>query len=107
MKFFCRRECKEDDILIKTPENEAQSSRYSIKYKNTAPAGGFLSVTITNLTKSDSGRYRFGVGRSVLPDSYGEFDIRVLDGEFLQKYMKPDIFGKIIIFIASYFSTLS
>lgn len=82
-KFFCKRECKDGDVLIDTNENRAQRGRYSIEYKNTEPAGGFLSVNIANLVQSDSGRYRFGVGRPLFPDSFGEFEVRVLSGEFL------------------------
>ena len=57
-----------------------------------------MSVTITQLTKSDSGRYRCGLGRSLVPDSYSEFDLIVKDGEFLLKVTKPDIFTMFIPF---------
>ncbi|XP_026223997.1 uncharacterized protein LOC113167517 isoform X2 [Anabas testudineus] len=82
MKFFCKRECKrEEDVLIKTQENRAQSGRYSIEYKSSSSAEAFLCVTITNLTKSDSGRYRFGLGRSEVSTSYGIFDVKVIDAQ--------------------------
>lgn len=44
-----------------------------------------LTVSISQLTKSDSGRYRCGLERPFLPDSYWEFDIRVTDGESLRR----------------------
>ncbi|XP_026223976.1 uncharacterized protein LOC113167512 isoform X1 [Anabas testudineus] len=82
MKFFCKRECKrEEDVLIKTQENRAQSGRYSIEYKSSSSAEAFLYVTIANLTKSDSGRYRFGLGRSEVSTSYGIFDVKVVDAQ--------------------------
>lgn len=84
-KFFCKEECKAEDVLVKTDDDVAQRDRYSIKYRNGPSGGGILSVTITRMTKSDSGRYRCGVGRNSLPDSYTDFEIRVSDGEFLMK----------------------
>ncbi|XP_026223988.1 polymeric immunoglobulin receptor-like isoform X4 [Anabas testudineus] len=81
MKFFCRRECKGEDVLIKTPENTAQTDRYSTEFKNSSTGGGQLTVSITNLNRSDSGRYRFGLGSSLVPDSYRDFEIKVLDAQ--------------------------
>ncbi|XP_041802692.1 polymeric immunoglobulin receptor-like isoform X2 [Chelmon rostratus] len=78
-KFFCKEECKAEDVLVKTDDDVAQRDRYSIKYRNGPSGGGILSVTITRMTKSDSGRYRCGVGRNSLPDSYTDFEIRVSD----------------------------
>ena len=57
-----------------------------------------MTVTITQLTKSDSGRYRCGLGGSSGPDSYTDFDVIVTDGEFLLKVIKPDIFTMFIPF---------
>ncbi|XP_040910996.1 uncharacterized protein LOC121192975 isoform X2 [Toxotes jaculatrix] len=80
-KFLCKDECKEKDILIETKGSAAHRGRYSIKYKD----GSFpvsspsLFVSITQLTKSDSGRYRCGLERPYLPDSYWEFEVRVTD----------------------------
>ena len=48
-------------------------------------------MTITHLTKSDSGQYRCGLGRELVPDKYTDFEVRVVDGEFLLKVIKPDI----------------
>ncbi len=45
-------------------------------------------MTITQLTKSDSGRYWCGSGRFLTPDSYQLFEIIVVDGEFLLKVIK-------------------
>ncbi|XP_042347772.1 polymeric immunoglobulin receptor-like isoform X2 [Plectropomus leopardus] len=79
MKFFCKDECKAEDILIKTEDVRAQSGRFSIKYKNASSGRGILTVTITNVTKSDSGRYRCGLGKTLAPKSYRDFEVRVLD----------------------------
>ncbi|XP_018519955.1 uncharacterized protein LOC108875467 [Lates calcarifer] len=80
-KFLCKGECKEEDILIETKGSMAQRGRYSIKYKEgTFPVSSTaLYVSITQLTKADSGRYRCGLERPFLPDSYWEFEVRVTD----------------------------
>ncbi|XP_071394357.1 uncharacterized protein [Centroberyx affinis] len=74
-KFFCKGECKNENILIETDKDKDQNGRYSIEDKRT----GLFFVTITQLTKSDSGSYRCGVDR-LLTHSYKEFDITVTDG---------------------------
>lgn len=86
-KFLCKDECKDGDILIETLDDTAQSGRYSIKYKEgTYPVSyTVLNVSITHLKKSDSGRYSCGLERPLLPDSYQEFELQVIDGEFLNK----------------------
>ncbi|XP_045911336.1 polymeric immunoglobulin receptor-like isoform X2 [Micropterus dolomieu] len=78
-KFFCKNECKAEDILVKTDDVRAQSGRYSIKYRNGSSGRGIVSVTITNLTKSDSGRYRCGLGGTSDPESFRDFEARVSD----------------------------
>ncbi|XP_026189022.1 uncharacterized protein LOC113146033 isoform X2 [Mastacembelus armatus] len=79
--FFCKEQCKEDDILIKTDDVRATSGRYSTKYKKESSGKVILSVTFTHLAKSDSGRYRHGLGldTSLVPDSYCDFEIKVSD----------------------------
>ncbi|XP_019203384.1 polymeric immunoglobulin receptor [Oreochromis niloticus] len=68
-KFFCKNQCKnEGEILIDTSNNKAVSGRYSIEY--TAGSTFGLYVTITQLTKSDTGAYRCGYGNPLSPDSY-------------------------------------
>ncbi|CAK6984395.1 polymeric immunoglobulin receptor-like%2C partial, partial [Scomber scombrus] len=78
-KFFCKGECKEENVLIKADGVTAQSGRYSIEYKDRFSGRRIVTVTITQLTKSDSGRYRYGLGGSLVPDSYCEFDLIVTD----------------------------
>ncbi|GLD71905.1 polymeric immunoglobulin receptor-like isoform X1 [Lates japonicus] len=76
--FFCKGECKkEEDILIETDKNRAQSGRYSIKYEKGSPFG--LYVTITQVVKSDSGQYMCGYGRALSPDSSRTFSVIVVD----------------------------
>ncbi|XP_042265107.1 uncharacterized protein LOC121895751 [Thunnus maccoyii] len=82
-KFFCKGECKEGDILIKTEGVTAQSGRYSIKYKDGSYGRRIVTVYITRLTKSDSGRYRFGLGGSSVPDDYCDFDVVITDAATL------------------------
>ena len=88
MKFLCKEECKGEGILIKTVDIRAQNGRFSIEYKRKSSGRGVLTVTITNLTKSDAGRYRSGLGTDLVLDSYRDFEIRVSDGEFLQEVFK-------------------
>ncbi|XP_044206486.1 polymeric immunoglobulin receptor-like [Thunnus albacares] len=82
-KFFCKGECKEEDILIKTDDVTAQSGRYNIRYEDGSSGRRTVTVTFTQLTKSDSGRYRCGLGGSSVPDSYTDFDITVIDAATL------------------------
>nr|XP_046251945.1 uncharacterized protein LOC124062907 isoform X3 [Scatophagus argus] len=77
-RIFCRRECEGEDLLVETTGSSAQRGRYSIQHK-AAVALFFpvMNVTITNLTKSDSGRYRCRLHRKFQPDSKEDFEIRV------------------------------
>ncbi|XP_049438140.1 polymeric immunoglobulin receptor-like isoform X1 [Epinephelus fuscoguttatus] len=79
MKFFCRNECKGEDILIRTDDVTAQNGRYSIAYSNGSSGIGILTVTITRLTKSDAGRYRCGLGKTLGSYLYQDFGLRVSD----------------------------
>ncbi|XP_027131409.1 uncharacterized protein LOC104937449 isoform X3 [Larimichthys crocea] len=100
-KFFCKDECEAKDILIKTDEVRAQSGRYSTTYRNNSSGEEILSVTITHLIKSDSGRYRSGLGKNLVPDSYCDFEVRVLDASLLEDhsdFIQADIEGENITF---------
>ncbi|XP_033987559.1 uncharacterized protein LOC117483359 isoform X11 [Trematomus bernacchii] len=72
--FFCKEPCEQEDILIETTDATAQRGRYSIDYKD-----GVFFVTITQLTKSDSGRYRCGADTSLTRTSYKYIEIIVVD----------------------------
>ncbi|KAK9514720.1 hypothetical protein VZT92_025414 [Zoarces viviparus] len=79
-KYFCKGRCKENDILVETAAYGAQRGRYSIRYVNGYSSGGFVYVGITQLTSSDSGRYRCGLDKPFSPDSYySGFNIVVTD----------------------------
>ncbi|KAK2851940.1 hypothetical protein Q5P01_008216 [Channa striata] len=77
--FFCKDECQEENMLIETTSDRAQSGRYSVEYKE----GSFLSanvfVSITRLKTSDSGQYTCGLDRNLLPDSFKEFELIVTE----------------------------
>ncbi|CAI5685945.1 unnamed protein product [Oreochromis niloticus] len=78
-KFFCKNQCKnEGEILIDTSNNKSVSGRYSIEYSAGSVFG--LYVTITQLTKSDTGGYRCGYGNPLSPDSYYSTSLVVIDG---------------------------
>ncbi|XP_050927449.1 hepatitis A virus cellular receptor 1 isoform X2 [Lates calcarifer] len=95
-KFFCKNECKGEDVLIQTDDVRANRGRYSIEYKGESSGRGIVSVTIRNLTQSDSGRYRCGLGGSLVPESYTDFGVRVSD-ELLDKnsgFLRTDTEGE-------------
>ncbi|KAJ4934052.1 hypothetical protein JOQ06_006859 [Pogonophryne albipinna] len=77
--FFCKDKCKQEDILIETTDAKAfQSGRYSIDHK---PKGFF--VTITQLTKSDSGKYGCGSAASSSRNSSTFIEIIVVDAKLV------------------------
>nr|XP_029137395.1 uncharacterized protein LOC110000315 [Labrus bergylta] len=79
-KFFCREECRQEDIIIQTSGVSAQEDRFSIEWKRRQKTrSGDVSVKISQLTKSDSGRYRCGLGSSLSPASYTDIEIIVVD----------------------------
>ncbi|XP_038577611.1 uncharacterized protein LOC119905013 isoform X4 [Micropterus salmoides] len=78
-KYFCKEECKEKDILVETTGFTAERGRYSIRYTERSLTDVSVYVSITQLTKSDSGRYRCCLDRRLLPDSYRGFEIIVTD----------------------------
>uniref|UniRef100_A0A667WTE6 Immunoglobulin domain-containing protein n=1 Tax=Myripristis murdjan TaxID=586833 RepID=A0A667WTE6_9TELE len=79
-KYFCKETCTGEDILIETSQDRYQNGRYSMTHAET----GVFSLTITQLTKSDSGTYYCGEG-SAVKDVCSKFQIEVQDGEFLLK----------------------
>lgn len=77
IKFLCKDECK--TTIINTNNLTIMNGRHEIEYwSNTA-----FNVTITNLIKSDSGRYKCGVRKKDAKNTCLEFEISVTDGEFL------------------------
>ncbi|XP_075953284.1 CMRF35-like molecule 5 isoform X8 [Anarhichas minor] len=78
-KIFCKQPCEEGDILIETEDVTAQRGRYSITYTEGAypVRSTVLYVSITKLTKSDAGKYRCGLHRSLPLPSYQDIEIRV------------------------------
>ncbi|KAM8755127.1 uncharacterized protein AB9X84_011702 isoform 1-T1 [Acanthopagrus schlegelii] len=100
MKFLCKEECKGEGILIKTVDVRAQNGRFSIEYKRKSSGRGVLTVTITNVTRSDAGRYRSGLGSDLVPDSYRDFEIRVSDELPFRNtgFVRTDIEGENITF---------
>ncbi|XP_077946354.1 uncharacterized protein LOC144388737 isoform X1 [Gasterosteus aculeatus] len=79
-KIFCKEPCEQGDILIKTTDVTAESGRYSIEYKEGRyPVRSTrLYVSITKLNKSDAGKYRCGLDRSLtVSPSYRGIEITV------------------------------
>ncbi|XP_074538223.1 uncharacterized protein LOC141799765 isoform X2 [Halichoeres trimaculatus] len=80
-KVFCRGDCEDGDILVETSGVSNQRGRYSIECKegNYPLTTTMIYVSITNLTKSDSGRYSCELGRSLSPAERVTFELRVTD----------------------------
>ncbi|TDH11118.1 hypothetical protein EPR50_G00082210 [Perca flavescens] len=87
-KYFCKEPCDADkDILVQTSDLRAQRDRYSIRYVRGSPSGVFVYVTISQLTRSDSGLYRCGLDRFLSRDPYREFRINVTDAQGVLLYV--------------------
>uniref|UniRef100_A0A668SJR5 Immunoglobulin V-set domain-containing protein n=1 Tax=Oreochromis aureus TaxID=47969 RepID=A0A668SJR5_OREAU len=81
-KYICRNDSEKEDILIETTENRAESGRYIIRYDiSDKKVNMGFNVTITSLTKSDSGRYKCGVRKKDAKNTCLEFEISVTDGD--------------------------
>ncbi|KAM4571093.1 uncharacterized protein V3H82_010808 isoform 2-T2 [Fundulus diaphanus] len=77
-RFFCRETCEGENILIETTEDSFQKGRYGIQYKKTdSLTNDIMYVSITGLKKSDSGRYRCGLGTMWL--RHDDFDLVVTE----------------------------
>ncbi|CAJ1084398.1 uncharacterized protein LOC114559275 [Xyrichtys novacula] len=77
-RFFCRDGCKDGHVLLEDNGIEAQSGRYSMWYLDRGPVSLTpVYVSITNLTKSDSGRYSCFSGSVRSPHEIFEFEVKV------------------------------
>ncbi|XP_070696240.1 polymeric immunoglobulin receptor-like [Pempheris klunzingeri] len=75
-RFFTKRESDKDKVLIETSDLDSQSGRYGVKYDAEID---LFYVSISQLSSSDSGRYRCGLGNASLSESQREFEVRVTD----------------------------
>ncbi|XP_023186562.1 uncharacterized protein LOC111608107 isoform X2 [Xiphophorus maculatus] len=60
--IFCKENCEGENILINTTEGSTKKGRYSTSYE-THYTSAFLHVRISEVKRSDSGRYRCGFGK--------------------------------------------
>ncbi|KAF3696350.1 Polymeric immunoglobulin receptor [Channa argus] len=79
-KIFCKEPCEQENILITTTSNRNQTRRYSIRYEEE----GFLTfstltVSIKDLSTSDSGQYRCGLSETLSSASIMKFRLIVAD----------------------------
>lgn len=83
-KSFCRGKCAGDKILVQTNGVRAHRGPHRVGYEEgTFPFyPTIIYVTIEQLTRSDSGRYRCRLDRTVGTNSYSDFSVSVVDGEF-------------------------
>ncbi|XP_032415248.1 uncharacterized protein LOC116717748 isoform X3 [Xiphophorus hellerii] len=83
--IFCKENCEGENILINTTEDSTKKGRYSTFYE-TNYTSAVLHVSISELKRSDSGRYRCGFGKDRSQDH--EFYLDVTEGEtFLLLYV--------------------
>ncbi|KAM4571169.1 polymeric immunoglobulin receptor-like isoform 1-T1 [Fundulus diaphanus] len=73
-KSFSRGEPGEEEVLVQTDGVRGEGGRYSLEYDE-QPSGGVLLVTITQLTQSDSGRYRCKMDRTGSTSLYRDFHV--------------------------------
>ncbi|KAM3617341.1 uncharacterized protein V6R79_005083 [Siganus canaliculatus] len=80
-RLFCKNTCEGKNILINTESDSDQRGRYTIRYEEAEDSFRYSSlyVNITNLTMSDSGRYRCSSVSDLLPDSSEDFELRVVE----------------------------
>ncbi|XP_027866012.1 uncharacterized protein LOC114140392 isoform X2 [Xiphophorus couchianus] len=76
--FFCKENCEGENILINTTEDSTKKGRYSTFYE-TNYTSAVLHVSILELKRSDSGRYRCGFGKDRSQDYV--FYLDVTEGE--------------------------
>ncbi|KAM4570567.1 polymeric immunoglobulin receptor-like [Fundulus diaphanus] len=94
-KSFCRGEPGEEEVLVQTDGDRGEGGRYSLEYDE-QPSGGVLLVTITQLTQSDSGRYRCKMDRTGSTSLYRDFSINVTSAVFKSFSSSPaSVFSKI------------
>lgn len=78
-KYFCNSPCKEDKhVIIKTKSGQTKH-KGRIHLNN---SGQTLSVTFTDLQKSDSNTYYCGVDR-FFSDSFVKVNLKVIDGKLM------------------------
>ncbi|XP_014880868.1 polymeric immunoglobulin receptor-like isoform X2 [Poecilia latipinna] len=78
-KIFCRETCEGGNILIKTNQPTDQRGRYRTECVKEATSAFSLYVSISDLTRSDEGRYRCGLGDSSSSGSLQDFRLVVVD----------------------------
>ncbi|XP_016522854.1 polymeric immunoglobulin receptor-like isoform X3 [Poecilia formosa] len=90
-KIFCRETCEGGNLLIRTSDDAAQIGRYRTEYvRQASKTFSVLSVGISDLTRSDAGRYRCGLGDSSSSASFQDFRLVVLDA-LLDGNKVPDL----------------
>nr|XP_057907591.1 uncharacterized protein LOC131104438 isoform X2 [Doryrhamphus excisus] len=93
-KFLCQGECNK--FLFETTK-DSTSGRYSIHYEDTS----YFLITVTQLTVSDSGRYRCAAGRAHTFNVCQEFEIAVT-----RDYTVPLCVAAAVVLLVSLFLLL-
>ncbi|XP_004749074.2 CMRF-35-like molecule 4 isoform X1 [Mustela putorius furo] len=75
VKYWCKSPCLGDIVVTKEADIEVRSGRVSIRDH---PANLTFTVTLENLTESDTGTYRCGIDTSLLPEYLLDLNFRVV-----------------------------
>uniref|UniRef100_A0A096LT86 Immunoglobulin V-set domain-containing protein n=1 Tax=Poecilia formosa TaxID=48698 RepID=A0A096LT86_POEFO len=79
--FVCKETCEGRNILIETTKDKDERGRFSIRYEERSIfKSDFLHVSITDLKKSDSGRYQCRLDATFDGTLYDHFDLFVTEG---------------------------
>ncbi|XP_032175896.1 CMRF-35-like molecule 4 [Mustela erminea] len=74
VKYWCKTPCIGDIMKTEEADKEVRSGRVSIRDQ---PANLTFTVTLENLTESDTGTYRCGIDTSLLPEYLLDLTFRV------------------------------
>ncbi|XP_055012532.1 uncharacterized protein LOC129409801 isoform X2 [Boleophthalmus pectinirostris] len=83
-QIFCKIDCdKEENILVQSAGSSQQNGRYSIQYKRVSSNIYDMSVSITDVHRSDAGLYKCGLEYGQRNSNMVEFQIEVSFEELL------------------------
>ncbi|XP_022375542.1 CMRF35-like molecule 6 [Enhydra lutris kenyoni] len=74
-KYWCKSPCLGDIVVTKEADIEVRKDRLSIRDR---PANLTFTVTLENLTESDTGTYRCGIDTSWLPEYLLDLNFQVV-----------------------------
>ncbi|XP_014909626.1 uncharacterized protein LOC106960806 isoform X3 [Poecilia latipinna] len=93
-RFVCKETCEGRNILIQTTKDKDEKGRFSIRYEERSIfKSDFLHVSITNLKKTDSGRYQCRLDETFDGTLYDHFDLFVTEDSSEPKWTSRPFIG--------------